>query len=144
MQDFINRAVKRREDFRPFAPAVTSAAAGTFFEGAMPSPYMTFVAGVRQEWRAVLPAVTHVDGSARLQTVDPEQNPAFHQLLTEFGRITGIPVLLNTSFNGRSMPIVETPQEAVAMFASSPLHALAAGNLLVVKSPDTQAPAVPE
>lgn len=144
MQDFINRAVKRREDFRPFAPAVTSAAAGTFFEGAMPSPYMTFVAGVRQEWRAVLPAVTHVDGSARLQTVDPEQNLAFHQLLTEFGRITGIPVLLNTSFNGRSMPIVETPQEAVAMFASSPLHALAAGNLLVVKSPDTQAPAVPE
>ena len=144
MQDFINRAIKQREDFRPFAPAVTSAAARTFFEGATSSPYMTFVARVKQEWRAALPAVTHVDGSARLQTVDPEQNPMFHQLLTEFGRITGVPVLLNTSFNGRSMPIVEAPQEAVAMFASSPLHALAVGDLLVVKSPDLQAPAVPE
>ncbi|MBN9499306.1 MAG: transferase [Alphaproteobacteria bacterium] len=144
MQDFINRAIKRREDFRPFAPAVISSSAETFFEGATSSPYMTFVAKVKQKWRTILPAVTHVDGSARLQTVAPEQNPAFHQLLTEFGLITGIPILLNTSFNGRSMPIVETPQEAIAMFASSPLHALAIGNRLVVKSSDIQAPAVPE
>lgn len=144
MQDFINHAVKRREDFRPFAPAVKAGAVETFFEGVTLSPYMTFVARVKEPWRAVLPAITHVDGSARIQTVEYGQNPEFHDLLTEFEQVTGIPILLNTSFNGRAMPIVETPKEAIEMLTTSPLHALVIGKTLVVKASEQQVSAVPE
>lgn len=114
--DLINARVKRREEFRPFAPSVLQEDASTCFECDIESPYMILVAQVREPWREVLRSVTHRDGSARIQTVTPSWNPRYHQLLTAFKRLTGLPVLLNTSFNRKGMPIVETPEEAIRFF----------------------------
>ena len=131
MQAILNQRVKGREAFRPFAPAVTEEAAARWFELDGPSPMMLRVVPVRA--RPSLPAVTHVDGSARVQTVSRDQNPRFHDLLTAFGRRTGVPVLLNTSFNVRGQPIVETPDEAVSTFRDTEIDVLVLGDHVIAK-----------
>jgi len=136
MRDRINALVKKREAFRPFAPVVTREAAAHIFE--IPEgqedtyAHMLFVEQVRPEYRDRLPATTHVDGSARLQTVSREDNPRLWALLREFEKLSGLPVLLNTSFNVRGQPIVCTPQEALDTFLSAKLDVLVAGNCLVI------------
>jgi len=131
MRDHINALVKKREAFRPFAPAVPVERCAEFFEWATPSPFMLEIAQVRDG--ANLPAITHVDGSARLQTVDRSVDPRFHGLLVEFGRATGYPILLNTSFNMRGEPIVCDPADALACFVRCQLDALVLGDLIIHK-----------
>jgi carbamoyltransferase len=133
MADHINANIKFREDFRPFAPAVLKHRAGEWFEAGRDSPYMILIDRTRPNARGALANVTHVNGTARVQTVDPESDPVFHQLIEAFDRHSGIPVLLNTSFNKRGMPIVETPREAVALFAETALDVLVLQDWLVVK-----------
>lgn len=137
MRDRINKLVKKREGFRPFAPAVTVEGASQFFEidkgDESIYAYMLFVTQVRSAYREQLPAITHVDGSARVQAVSKEDNPKFWTLLNEFGRVSGIPVLLNTSFNVRGQPIVCTPKEAVETFLFAKLDVLVMGNYVVVR-----------
>jgi carbamoyltransferase len=127
--DKIN-AIKKREWFRPFAPAVLAEAQSEYFELEAASPYMVLVSRVRKEKQALLGAVTHVDGTARVQTVERHTNPRFHELISAFARRTGVPVLLNTSFNIQG-PIVETPAQAVETFLRSELDALVVGNYLL-------------
>lgn len=124
VKTFINAEIKKREDFRPFAPAVPAEDVARYFDCTYESPYMILVAPVRPEWADAIPSVVHCDGSARIQTVKAEWDPAFHALLRRFGDRTGIPVLLNTSLNKRRMPIVETPEEAVLFFVDCPLDVL--------------------
>jgi len=130
MKDHLNQRIKFREAFRPFAPAVIDNARSEFFELDRPSPYMLMTVPVKSN---KIPAVTHVDGSARVQTVSPEANPRFHTLLEAFGRLTGIPVLLNTSLNIRGEPIAMTPEDAIRCFTDSGLDCLVLGNFLVLK-----------
>lgn len=133
MKDIVNKAIKYREEFRPFAPAVIVESAKDFFADGVPSPYMLMVTDVLPEKRAILPAITHKDGTARLQTVSRETNQCFHELISEFGRITGVPVVLNTSFNVKGEPVVCNPSEAIRCFYSTGLDALIMGNYLVQK-----------
>lgn len=137
MRDRINAMVKKREAFRPFAPIVSEEACAEFFETAPGDEktyaHMLFVAQVREDWRARLPAVTHVDGTARLQTVSAADSPLLWQLLTDFCALTGIPVLLNTSLNVRGQPIVCTPEEALDVFESTKLEVLVVGRTVVTK-----------
>lgn len=133
MRDHINRRIKFREDFRPFAPAVPAEAASRFFDLDRDSPYMLRVVPVRPEWRPHLAAVTHVDGSARVQTVRRADDPDFHRLLGQFGQRTGTEILLNTSLNRKGQPIIETPVEAVRLLLETDLDALAIGPFLVHK-----------
>ena len=109
MKDRINSKVKFREPYRPFAPSVLQENVEDYFHFHGTSPYMTFVCRVRDDRKAEIPAVTHVDGTARIQTVSREHNPRFWRLLNEFKALTGVPVLLNTSFNVKGEPIVCTP-----------------------------------
>lgn len=137
MRARINRLVKKREDFRPFAPAVAAEAASKFFN-IVPGEESTFstmlfVTQVLQPYRERLPAVTHVDGSARVQTVSVENHPQFWMLLNEFGKLTGFPILLNTSFNVKGQPIVCSPEEAVETFLSAHLDAMAIEDYLVTR-----------
>ena len=129
MRDHINALVKKREAFRPFAPAVVAEKCSEFFELDRESPFMLETAQVRDN--ASLPAVTHVDRSARVQTVARDVDPRFHALLTEFGRLTGYPVLLNTSFNMRGEPIVCDPIDALICFVRASLDVLVVGDILV-------------
>lgn len=131
--DHINADIKFREDFRPFAPAVLDDRAVDWFEAGRASPYMILVDRTRADKRALLDNVTHVDGTARVQTVDPDRDPLFHRLIAAFDDVTGIPILLNTSFNRRGQPIVETPAEAVALFAETALDILVLQDVLVIK-----------
>jgi carbamoyltransferase len=131
MKDVVNARVKRREGFRPFAPSVLHERGAHWFEDYYPNPFMLLVLPVRPERRELIPAVTHVDGSARLQTVTLGFNRRFHRLIGEFERRTGVPVVLNTSFNLRGEPIVQTPDEAVHDFLASDMDALFLGDLLV-------------
>ncbi|GAB4483823.1 MAG: carbamoyltransferase [Thermodesulfovibrionales bacterium] len=130
MKDTINRKVKFREYFRPFAPAVLQEDAREYFSLDRPSPYMLVTAPVRSE---KIPAVTHYDGSARVQTVARGTNPGLHALLTEFRKLTGVPVLLNTSLNIRGEPIAMTPSHALRAYRESAMDALALENCLLVK-----------
>jgi carbamoyltransferase len=129
--------VKKREDFRPFAPAVPEEHAATYFEidegEERTYAHMLFVADVRSSARGLLPAVTHVDGSARVQVVCRRDHPRFWTVLQEFGRITGVPVLLNTSFNGAWEPIVCSPEEAIRTFFAAGLDALVIGQVVLVR-----------
>lgn len=127
VREEMNRKIKKREPFRPFAPSVKAEAAHEYFELGQPSPFMTLVAPVRPEKRSVIPAVTHVDGTARPQTVDRSVNARYWTLLDRFEALTGVPVLLNTSFNIQE-PIVCTPAEALATFARSGVDALVMGD----------------
>ena len=144
MRAHLNEVVKQREMFRPFAPAVPAEDAGRYFE--IPAgqehlyQHMLFVAPVRAGYRERLPAVTHVDGSARLQVVDRRNAPGFWRLLRRFGELRGLPVLLNTSFNLRGQPIVRTPAEAVATYARSRIDALAINGYLATRLPAPVAP----
>jgi len=115
MKDILNERIKRRESFRPFAPVILVERVGEYFEQTYPDPFMLKIYNVRAEKRAEIPAVTHVDGSGRLQTVARSESPRYYDLIAEFGRLTGVPVLLNTSFN-ENEPIVCTPQEALECF----------------------------
>jgi len=132
----VNKLIKKREEFRPFAPAVTAEAAAQFFEirEGEESTYahMLFVTQVRKPYQTQLPAITHVDGSARVQAVAQEEQPRFWTLLNEFGKLSGLPILLNTSFNVRGQPIVRTPTDAVETFLAARLDALVLGNHLVI------------
>ncbi|MCX6135813.1 MAG: carbamoyltransferase [Ignavibacteriales bacterium] len=128
----VNLKIKFRESFRPFAPAVLLERASEFFDLDRPSPYMLLTAQVRENKR-VIPAVTHVDGSARLQTVARTENTMFHDLLQEFDRQTGCPVLINTSFNVRGEPIVCTPHDAFKCFMRTDMDFLVIGNALLDK-----------
>lgn len=130
MRDVINLRIKRRENFRPFAPAVPIEHAAEFFEISQPDPFMTLAPRVRPEKRHLIPAALHVDGTGRIQTVDRASNPRFHALLLEFGRQTGVPILINTSFNEQE-PIVAKPAEAVACFARTEMDALVMGNYFI-------------
>jgi carbamoyltransferase len=130
MRDRINEKVKRRESFRPFAPSVLEEAANEWFEGVVPDAFMTRVHPVHPERRALIPAVTHVDGSSRPHTVSREVNPLFYRLIAEFAALTRVPMLLNTSFN-ENEPIVDTPEQAVSCFLRSDLDALVIGRRIV-------------
>lgn len=130
MKDILNARIKKREPFRPFAPSVLEERVGEYFEQTHPSPTMLMVYQVREGKRAVIPAVTHVDGSGRLQTVSREQNPRYHRLISDFAEITGVPVVLNTSFN-EDEPIVCTPQEALDCFARTRMDRLFIGDTMV-------------
>lgn len=125
--------IKDREDFRPVAPVVLEEAAGEWFSGAGRSPFMLFVDDVTPARAESIPAVRHVDGTARIQTVNRGQNPLYYDLLKRFEEITGIPVLINTSFNTRGLPIVCSPRDAVSCFWTSPLDALVIGPFLLRK-----------
>ena len=131
--DHINANIKFREDFRPFAPAVLPEFAETCFVSGRESPYMILVDQTRPEWRDRLVNVTHVNGSARVQTIDSTWNKEFHNLVKAFHAKTEIPVLLNTSFNKKGMPMVEQPSEAIELFLKSALDVLVLGNVVVVK-----------
>jgi carbamoyltransferase len=119
--------VKGREQFRPVAPMVLADRAAEIFDGVLPSPYMLFVHRVRPQWRDRLRAVTHVDGTARVQTVSAEDEPLVAEMLTEFDRLSGVPVVVNTSLNTAGRPIVDTPREAMELFGSAPVDLLAIG-----------------
>lgn len=125
MRDWINDKVKLREWFRPLAPVVLLEHADRYFNINNPSPFMQYAAPVRTEAAAIVPAITHVDCTARLQTVGPHDDPFLYALLNAFHERTGVPVLLNTSYNGKDEPIVETPAEAIETFRRTPMHALA-------------------
>src|SRR5467141_1615747 len=129
----VNNAVKFREWWRPFAPSFKKEAAGEYLESATDSPFMILTAQVRAEKRGVIPSVTHVDGSARPQTVEKEINPLYWRLIDEFGKRTGVPVIMNTSFNLRGEAIVHTPTDATRTFFSSGMDALVIGSFLVKK-----------
>jgi carbamoyltransferase len=135
MKDRINEKVKRRELFRPFAPAVATEDAAEYFDmtGLSESPFMLFTVPVRPDKRALIPAVTHVDDSARVQTVSRAANARFWDVLQEFRKLTGIPVLLNTSFNVRNEPIVCSPEDALACFLSTDIDCMAMGDFLIDK-----------
>jgi len=153
MQSTMNLKIKFRESFRPFAPAVLAEDAADYFDLEQPSPYMLVVAQVAacqrihspsqqdtrglaqlKVQRSTIPAVTHVDFSVRVQTVDERSNPSYRNLLTAFKEKTGVPVLVNTSFNVRGEPIVNTPAEAYACFMRTDIDLLAMGEFLLVKS----------
>lgn len=132
MQARLNE-IKDREDFRPVAPVVLEEEAADWFVGADVSPFMLFVYDVRPEKADLIPAVRHVDGTARIQTINRAQNPAYYDLIWAFRARTGVPVLVNTSFNTRGEPIVCTPRDAIESFWTSPLDALVIGSFLLEK-----------
>ncbi|OLT13615.1 carbamoyltransferase [Actinomadura sp. CNU-125] len=123
--------VKGREQFRPIAPMVSLDRAAEIFDGPIPSPYMLFVHDVRPEWRARIPAVVHVDGTARVQTVADADEPLVARMLREFDRRTGIPVVINTSLNTAGRPMVDDPRDALECFGSAPVDLLAIGPFVV-------------
>jgi carbamoyltransferase len=133
MREIINTKIKFREKFRPFAPSILEESLDDYFVGAVPDPFMIQVYPVRPDKRAVIPAVTHVDGSGRLQTVNPQSNPLYRQLLKAFEKQTGVPVLLNTSFN-ENEPIVHSPAEALDCFLRTQMDVLVMGRHVLEKA----------
>jgi carbamoyltransferase len=134
MQARLNE-VKDREDFRPVAPVVLEDDAPEWFENASYSPFMLFVHNVRNDKASQIPAVRHVDGTARIQTINRSQHRLYHDLLQEFKKLTGVPVLINTSFNTLGKPIVCTPRDAIECFWTSPFDALIIGSFIIEKNP---------
>jgi carbamoyltransferase len=132
MKDILNARIKRREWFRPFAPVVLQERLADVFEHDYPSPFMLHVYKIREEWREKLSAVNHVDNTGRLQTISRQQNPMYYDLIKAFEAKTGLPVLLNTSFN-ENEPIVERPEEAVSCFLRTKMDVLVAGPFLCRK-----------
>jgi carbamoyltransferase len=138
MKDIVNSKIKFREPYRPFAPSVLAEAAEKYFElpnatHHCPARYMLYVVPVREKEQATLPAITHVDGTGRLQTVFKEQSPRYYKLIERFGQATGVPVILNTSFNLKGEPIVNTPANAFSTFSKSEMDALVLGNFIIDK-----------
>jgi carbamoyltransferase len=134
MKDILNARIKQREPFRPFAPSLLAEAAGDWFEQDYTSPFMVMVYKTRPEKRILIPAVNHVDDTGRLQTVERDVEPRHYRLIEEFGRLTGVPILLNTSFN-ENEPIVETPAQAIACYLRSDIDVLVLGQHIAVKAP---------
>ncbi|HTB22793.1 MAG TPA: carbamoyltransferase C-terminal domain-containing protein [bacterium] len=132
MKDTINRRIKRREGFRPFAPSILAESVHEYFEQDVSSPFMMHVVRIREAKRGALAAVTHEDSTGRLQTVTSELNPRYYALIERFGRLSGTPVVLNTSFN-ENEPVVDTPRQAVACYLRNDIDALCLGNFLSVK-----------
>jgi carbamoyltransferase len=141
VRELINTKIKFRERFRPFAPSIAEEALHEFFEDAAPDPFMQQVYPVRTEKRAIIPAVTHVDGSGRLQTVSARTNPTYYALIKEFEKLTGVPVVLNTSFN-ENEPIVDTPEQALDCFMRTRMDAIVLHNTIVRRQPAERAAAV--
>ena len=139
MKEILNRRIKHREMFRPFAPSILAECTGEFFEQSHPSPFMTFAYSVRPEKRDSLAAPTHVDGTARLQTVEREANPRYWRLIREFGNLTGVPAVVNTSFNDNE-PIVCRPEEAIDCFLRTRMDALVLGDFLICRPASAEAP----
>lgn len=133
MKDILNQRIKKREPFRPFAPSILEERVGDYFEQTHPAPAMLLVYQIRPERREQIPAVTHVDGSGRLQTVSRKLNQRYYQLISDFAELTGVPVVLNTSFN-ENEPIVCTPQEAIDCFQKTRMDVLYLGNYAVRRS----------
>jgi carbamoyltransferase len=134
MKDILNSRVKHRQPFRPFAPIVLYERAKEIFEGEEDSPFMLIAKNVRPEWRDKIPAIVHVDGTARVQTVREATNPTLYRLLKEFDALTGVPVLINTSFNVKGEPIIETPRDAVICFLTTGIDHLVMHDMLVSKN----------
>jgi carbamoyltransferase len=132
MKTILNRRIKHREIFRPFAPSILAEATSEYFEKSHPSPFMTLAYAVRQKKRDKIPAPTHVDGTGRLQTVMREANPRYHALISAFRDLTGVPVVLNTSFNDNE-PIVCRPEEAIDCFQRTQMDALVLGDFLITR-----------
>jgi carbamoyltransferase len=146
MKDKVNAKIKHREPFRPFAPSVLREAASTYFDfdgRDRESPFMLLVARVRPDKQHLVPAITHVDGTARVQTVSREQNPLYYRLIEAFGKLTGVPVVLNTSFNVRGEPIVCTPAEAFNSFSHTDMDYLVMGDALIGAEAKRQISAYP-
>lgn len=135
-RDKVNLKIKFRESFRPFAPSVLEEKLNEYFELDTPTPYMLLVANVREEKR-VIPAVTHVDGSARIQSVNSETNPLYYKLIEKFYEKTGVPVIINTSFNVRGEPIVRTPEDAFRCFMTTHMDTLVMGDFILNKEDNT-------
>jgi carbamoyltransferase len=138
MKDIVNTKIKFREPYRPFAPSVLAEAAERYFDlpnacGHLPARFMLLVVPVRPEHHQTLPAITHVDGSGRLQTVVKDTNPLYYRMIERFGQATGVPVVLNTSYNLKGEPIVNTPANAHNTFMKSDMDLLAVGNVVVRK-----------
>jgi carbamoyltransferase len=140
IQSFINQRVKGREWFRPLAPIVVGELASQIFDIDGPAPFMQFAADVRPEYRSYLPAITHVDGTARLQTVEEGCAPVLYGLLKAFQARTGCPVLLNTSLNGPGQPLAESPQDAIECLRATDMHALAMPPYLIRKRHEPDLP----
>jgi carbamoyltransferase len=134
MRDLINTKIKFREKFRPFAPSILEEALDDYFVGAATDPFMQQVYPVRTEKRDVVPAITHVDGSGRLQTVSSRTNPRYHRLIAEFAKLTGVPIVLNTSFN-ENEPIVDTPEQAMDCFLRTRMDVIVVGNTVIRRVP---------
>jgi len=139
MKDILNARIKHREMFRPFAPSILAEATGEYFEKSYPCPFMTQAYTVRPEKREVIPAPTHVDGTGRLQTVTQDANPRYWALIREFANLTGVPVVLNTSFNDNE-PIVCRPEEAIECFLRTKMDVLVLGDILVRKPTPAEVP----
>lgn len=133
MKDTINKKIKRRESFRPFAPSVLKEEVSTVFEQIVDSPFMMHVVKVRKEWRGRIPAVTHIDATSRIQTVDKSSNPLYYNLIDAFRNKTGIGLLLNTSFN-ENEPIVDTPEQAFDCFRRTDMDVLCLGRYVMLKN----------
>ncbi len=129
MKDILNEKIKHRELFRPFAPSILEEYVSEYFDLNIPSPYMLFVAKVKKPDK--IPAVTHVDGTGRLQTVSREANPLYYDLINDFYKITGVPVVVNTSMNVRGEPIVNTPEQAYAMIIKTEMDYIMMGNYMI-------------
>ena len=127
MRDILNQRIKKREPFRPFAPSILAEHVADYFEQTHPAPTMLMVYQIKPERRAQIPAVTHVDGSGRLQTVSREMNRRYYQLIEEFYKLSGVPMVLNTSFN-ENEPIVCTPRDAIDCFLKTKMDVLYIGN----------------
>jgi len=138
MKAIVNHKIKFREPFRPFAPSMLAEAVPAYMDVApehcqSPNQFMLMVAPIREEKRAEIPAVTHVDGTGRLQAVESTVNPLYYQLIKSFGNETGVPVVLNTSFNLKGEPIVNTPGQAISTFQRSEMDALVMGHHVLIK-----------
>lgn len=140
MKDILNLRIKKRESFRPFAPAILLEAVGDYFEQTKPDPFMLKVYKIKPEKRALIPAVTHVDGTGRLQTVTEKEDKHYHGVIKAFGEITGVPILINTSFN-ENEPIVCTPKQAYDCFKRTRMDMLVLHNYVVTKAPEEAAAA---
>jgi len=134
MKDILNRRVKFRESFRPFAAIVLEEDAGKYFDFNYKNPYMLMVFNVKPEFRSILPAITHVDNTVRIQTVNKEENPSLYELLCEFKKLTGYSILVNTSFNIKGEPIICSPKDAVKSFKAADIDALVLGNYISLKN----------
>ena len=143
MRDLINTKIKFREKFRPFAPSILEEALDDYFVDAAPDPFMQQVYALRPDKRAVLPAITHADGSGRLQTVSERTNPRYYRLIQEFSRISGVPVVLNTSFN-ENEPIVDTPEQALDCFLRTRMDAIVVGNTVIRRQARRDSVILPE